>query len=347
MEEIKIGANKSYFAAANSYRGFVSLFDEIFNPKHFKHIYVIKGGPGTGKSSLMKRLAKSFINDGVYTEAIYCSSDPTSLDGVIIKKNNNKIALLDGTSPHERDAIIPGAIDEIINLGDGFNKLELIRQREEILNLAEKKKNAYKKAYSMLDMAGNIWRQIYTIYRDMTSYYVAESVSEKLSELSESGNSDEPTRIFSSSFNKNGYTTIDISENESRRKIRISGDGITEHIVLGLLYKKLQKKRSLITVCPSPLDTCIFDKIITDDVIYEVNNQLSDFDTTSIIERTNNTNSELIHLHTKLLILAQAAFKDASDYHFSLEEIYKNAIDFENNNRTEARLYNEISEYLN
>ena len=347
MEEIKICASKTYFAAANSYRGFISLFDEVFNPRHFKHIYVIKGGPGTGKSSLMKKIFKSFGNEGYYTEAIYCSSDPVSLDGVIIKKNENSVALLDGTAPHERDAIIPGAIDEIINLADGFNKEELSRQREDILSLTDRKKQAYKKAYSMLDVAGNIWRQIYTISRDMTSYFAAEHISEKLSAFSESGNFGEPLRLFSSAFNKCGYTTTDIFHDDKRRKIKLSGDGITEHIILGLLYKKLRQKGALITVCPSPLESSIFDKIITEDIIYEINHQGADYDTKAIIEKNNSTVTELYQLHTKLLLLAQGAFKEASDFHFSLEDIYKNAIDFENNNRIEARLYSEILKYLN
>ena len=112
---------KAYFGAANGYDGFRSYFDEIFDSKNYKRVFVIKGGPGTGKSTFMKRISKHFTRNGDDVEEIYCSSDPSSLDGVIIGRENKKIAFLDGTSPHERDAKFPGAIDEIINLGDNFD----------------------------------------------------------------------------------------------------------------------------------------------------------------------------------------------------------------------------------
>ena len=46
-----------YFAASNSGSGFVSYFGEIFNPACFEHVYIIKGGPGTGKSYFMRMIA--------------------------------------------------------------------------------------------------------------------------------------------------------------------------------------------------------------------------------------------------------------------------------------------------
>ena len=36
-----------YFGAANSYNGFISYFDKIFDSKEYDKIYVLKGGPGT------------------------------------------------------------------------------------------------------------------------------------------------------------------------------------------------------------------------------------------------------------------------------------------------------------
>ena len=50
MEKQKNKIIPEYFAAANSYEGFISFFDNIFNSEKFDRIYVIKGGPGTGKT---------------------------------------------------------------------------------------------------------------------------------------------------------------------------------------------------------------------------------------------------------------------------------------------------------
>ena len=49
---------KRYFAAANSAYGFHNSFCEIFSPDKLQRVYIIKGGPGTGKSYLMKNIAK-------------------------------------------------------------------------------------------------------------------------------------------------------------------------------------------------------------------------------------------------------------------------------------------------
>ena len=44
------GTDKRYFAAANTGKGFVSYYDEIFGK--CKRIDIIKGGSGTGKVDL-------------------------------------------------------------------------------------------------------------------------------------------------------------------------------------------------------------------------------------------------------------------------------------------------------
>ena len=76
----------------------------------------MKGGPGVGKSSFMKKIATEFADKGYDVEIFPCSSDPGSLDAVVIKKLG--VVLIDATAPHIVDPKIPGAIDEIVNFGD-------------------------------------------------------------------------------------------------------------------------------------------------------------------------------------------------------------------------------------
>ena len=102
---------EKYFAAANTYAGFKSYFPIVFAPKDYERIYILKGGPGSGKSSFIKRFAADLIQKGCKTEEIYCSSDPRSLDGIIIYAEGKKIVIIDGTAPHETDAKLPGAFE--------------------------------------------------------------------------------------------------------------------------------------------------------------------------------------------------------------------------------------------
>ncbi|MCI9626077.1 MAG: ATPase [Clostridia bacterium] len=88
---------REYFLGGNTAKGFFSYYDYLIRQEDAATIYCIKGGPGTGKSSLMKSIAAEAQKRGLDTDLIHCSSDPDSLDGLIIPKL--KTAFVDGTSP--------------------------------------------------------------------------------------------------------------------------------------------------------------------------------------------------------------------------------------------------------
>ena len=71
-----------YFAGGNTAQGFYSLFDSSL--EGLNRIFILKGGPGTGKSSLMKDVGRVWSKKGYDIEFLHCSSDPDSVDGVII-----------------------------------------------------------------------------------------------------------------------------------------------------------------------------------------------------------------------------------------------------------------------
>ncbi len=144
--------NNGYFAAANSRGGFVSFFKDIFRNGELDYLYIIKGGSGTGKSRLMREIAAMAEKSGDEIEYFYCSSDPMSLDGIILKKRH--VGVIDGTPPHAEEPSLPGCSDEIINLGEFWDGRILRQNREQIAELTEKKKQLYKIAYSYLSAAG-------------------------------------------------------------------------------------------------------------------------------------------------------------------------------------------------
>ncbi len=149
---------ENYFAAANTSGGFACWYDDIFNPKALDYTYIIKGGSGTGKSTLMRKLAAKAEKLGGVCERYFCSSDPTSLDGVIARlPSGRRIAMLDGTAPHTHDPRYPGAAEAIINLGQYWCEDILKGQREEIALLTEKKSKFFSEAYSYFGAAGTLF----------------------------------------------------------------------------------------------------------------------------------------------------------------------------------------------
>lgn len=101
-----------YFLGCASPTGFRSKFGEFISDSGYNS-YIIKGGPGTGKSSLIKRIADEFPDED--REIYHCSSDPDSLDAVMLK--GSKIILADGTPPHIFEPQYPGAVQRIVDLG--------------------------------------------------------------------------------------------------------------------------------------------------------------------------------------------------------------------------------------
>ena len=87
-----------YFLGANSPTGFYSLYDQLLPPEQASAIYILKGGPGCGKSTLMRRVAALAQEAGEPVEYILCSGDPDSLDAILLP--GKKAALVDGTAPH-------------------------------------------------------------------------------------------------------------------------------------------------------------------------------------------------------------------------------------------------------
>ena len=136
-----------FFAGANSGRGFLSFYDSILGDERIEKVYILKGGPGTGKSSFMRRAADYASRLKMAVERYSCSSDPESLDGVVI---DGRYAIIDGTPPHSVDAAIPGVRDEIINLGAFWDDVALKKRSGEIEELIAKKAESYKKAYRYL-----------------------------------------------------------------------------------------------------------------------------------------------------------------------------------------------------
>ena len=86
-----------YFLGANSPSGFYSLYDQLISPEEARAVYILKGGPGCGKSTLMRRVAAQAEEAGLDTEYILCSGDPDSLDAVVLPAKG--VAIVDGTAP--------------------------------------------------------------------------------------------------------------------------------------------------------------------------------------------------------------------------------------------------------
>lgn len=117
---------RALFPGAMGPDGFISCFDHLIPGEELRRMIILKGGPGVGKSTFMRRVHAALCGGGEPSTLYFCSGDPDSLDAVAVPHAG--LLILDGTAPHTVDPKIPGARDSIINLGACLNE-EAMRPR--------------------------------------------------------------------------------------------------------------------------------------------------------------------------------------------------------------------------
>lgn len=160
-----------YFLGANSPSGFYSLYDQLLPPEQARAIYIIKGGPGCGKSTLMRQVAAQVEEVGHPVERILCSGDPDSLDAVVIP--DLRVAIADGTAPHVIEPKLPGAVERYVNMGRCYNFSQLYPLRGELTDRMKGYKGCYARAYRCLGAAAEI-------LEDQRAALVTDELSHKL-----------------------------------------------------------------------------------------------------------------------------------------------------------------------
>lgn len=170
------GKIKNYYAGGNTARGFHSLYHSNF--QGLDRLFILKGGPGTGKSSIMKKVGNEWNEKGFDIELLHCSSDTQSIDGVIIPAL--KIGIVDGTAPHVIEPQAPGAIEEYVNLGEAWDSKKLAKNKETILKLTNQINKAFHTAYKTFAEALKIHDEWEAIYISSMDFEGANQLTSKL-----------------------------------------------------------------------------------------------------------------------------------------------------------------------
>jgi len=141
------------FLGANSGEGFYSLYDQLLHGR-LDDLLIIKGGPGCGKSSFMRRVAERGGEKGLKTIYVNCSGDPDSLDGVLIPEL--RIGLVDGTSPHVLEPTYTVANERYVDLSRFYDVAAAKAARTEIVAHTDRYRAAYADAYHILRAASEV-----------------------------------------------------------------------------------------------------------------------------------------------------------------------------------------------
>ncbi len=250
---------RHYFPGNNTPEGFFSYYKYILGQREANRIICLKGGPGTGKSTFMKRIAEIFRGKEDI-DYLHCSADENSLDGIVLK--NRKVALIDGTSPHLTDPLTPGAVDKLLNLGEFWNEESISINKDEIIDLNEETSKWYRVAYNYLNAAKSVFRSLESIYSEaVESSEVYKVVADVINDVY--GNNDislvpgKKKKFFASAVTASGVVNYIPSLLENMNKIYMvsapvgySNNSFMEIIAEGALYRGLQVEAYYCSICP-------------------------------------------------------------------------------------------------
>ncbi len=325
------------FAAVNSGKGFVSFYDDVFNRPEIKRKYIIKGGPGTGKSSFMKAVAAHAKEQGMEVACYRCSSDPDSLDGIIM---DGRIAMLDGTAPHNMDADLPGARDEIINLGEFWDGERLAERYNEIVTLGACKQNCYRKAYRFLSAAS----EMAVINRELIQPFLKiekmQGAARRIVKNIPNGEKFRMTVGITDSIGMKGRVRLDTYEQQAKKLYVIEDCYETGSYFLSELIALASEKKCEIRVSYQPILPDLPDAVMfVQSGICFVLRENREGDGSRInmkrfcdADRLGERKVEYRinrRLYEALLDSAVGAMSEAGEYHFRLEQLYGACMDFE------------------
>jgi hypothetical protein len=256
---------KNFYAGSNSSVGFYSLFEDAL--KDLDRIFILKGGPGTGKSTFMRKLGLVFIEKGFDLEYLHCSSDNQSIDGIIIPQL--KLGFVDGTSPHLVEPKYPGVRETLIDLGTFSNNRFLRAHKHELIKLIDERASKFKEAYHIFALAKKVHLEKEKLYVGSMNFAKANKITNQLIErifTDQKKEEETPSikkRFFGAATPKGAVNFIDnITENIQKRYIIKGRPGSGKSTLMKKIGKFAEEKGVSVEYYPCAFDPNSLDMVI-------------------------------------------------------------------------------------
>ncbi len=354
------GREKHFFLGGNTPHGFYSYYNYLLPQESARKIYCIKGGPGTGKSTLMKKIADMAVKKGSDMEIAHCSSDPDSLDGIIIKPAN--IAFVDGTSPHIVDPKTPGAVDEILYMGNCWDKDALARHKDGIIKTNQKIGEQFKRAYVYLASASHLQKDLDYIYAksingNVHSIFEENVIFQEFAEIPVSDVKGSIRKLFASGITPKGIISFSDTILEGYKTYILKGYcGDTLERICNIAVNRGFDTEAY--YCPFAPDKRIDHLVIPKlNLAFTVSNtyhsyakgEVVDFDEFSskyLLETYKEEREFAISEINTLINKAVSAISVAKQYHDELEKYYIPAMDFSKLDEMIEKTMKEVLEFI-
>lgn len=331
---------KCYFLGANSKNGFHSLYSQ-FPPEADSKLHIIKAGPGTGKSTFMRKIGHAAEQKGLDVEYILCSGDPDSLDGVYIPALVE--AWVDGTAPHVTEPDLFGVNSDYINLGKFLKKPFSKAEAEKIRALNKDYKLLYKKAYSYLAAAAELRKAcVPELFNDTALSGIRRRVSSIINRNLGHNCADGGKikhRYISAVSCFGDYRLNCQIEKQYKLKYQLDSAYHALNYALSFAAQEAVKRGADVVICPSPLEPDEIEAVLIPSNGIALLGSDWEFENAKSVHIDNLADVKLLQscrgeiregkkLEKKTMELAYGKLRSAKALHDQLEEIYKSHMDF-------------------
>jgi len=337
---------KHFFAGSNASKGLSSYFESILNPEKLNRLYILKGGPGVGKSSFMKKFADKMKEKNYSVDYIHCASDNDSLDGIIIREL--KVAFVDGTAPHTIDPVLPGAADEILNLGEFLDGEQLQKHKCQIIQINQNKSFLYKSTFKYFQAAAIISEEINSLYDQfIDNKKFNEMCNQVINKLFPvyfwSDKKGKAVNMFSEAYTANGFISYTQTLYQNKKIWAVVGEDTNyTSKLLSIIADEAVKRGYDIECCYRPLSAeklqhlCIPEMnlmiISTENPMHNGYEEIFDIHEFMDTDKLKAHISEIennLYLHDLLINKALDKLNEAKKQHQLLEVFYINSMNFD------------------
>jgi len=348
------GKVRYVLTSSNTSHGFRTFLPELL--QGVAKVFVLKGAPGTGKSTFIRLLGESFSDQGYEVEFWVSADDPVSPEGVFIPQL--KAAVVNGSLSSPIDPSYPGVTGDIIYLGDYWDKNILQDYSQEIINLYEEHEQHRQQATLVLKRAAEVRDSI----KKKTAAYLnlgrlQELVGQLAKEILDTGSAEK--HYFASAVTAEGMINYidEISSFCKKRYVFKGPAGSGKSSAIMELANRARGKGYSLEYYHCGLDADSIQMIIIRnlqialidagnldlavkpwDVVIDMSEYLEGYDEVELLQES----SEALRILESLLLEAQQELEQSRWCLKGLKKIYSRAMDFAALDRKRQQVRNEL-----
>jgi len=349
------GKVRYVLTSSNTSQGFRTFLPELL--QGVAKVFVLKGAPGTGKSTFIRLLGEAFSDQGYEVEFWVSAADPVSPEGVLIPQL--RAAVVNGSLSSPIDPCYPGVTGDIIYLGDYWNKNLLQDYGPEIVNMydqqeqhrqqatlvlkraAEIRDNIKKKAAAYLnleklhDLVGQLAGEILDTGPAEKHYFASAVTAEgMINYIDEISSSCQKRYVFKGPAGSGKSSAL----MELANRARIKGYSL-EYYHCGLEVENIQmiiiRNLQIALIDAGTLDLAVKPW----DTVIDMSQCLEGYDEAELLHES----SEALRIFESLLLEAQQELEKTRCCMKGLKKIYSLAMDFEALDRKRQQVRDEIT----